>query len=142
MKDYKSTGHAIYDCKYHIVWITKYRYPVLKWDVWIKAREIMREIAKRYEMNIYAGAVNRDHIHLLISIPPSLSVSKAVQYLKWISSNKLQKIYPELRKQYRWQHLRARWYRVASSWNITDEMRKSYIDNQRVNEPDDDFRVL
>ena len=142
MKDYKSTWHAIYDCKYHIVWITKYRYPVLKWDVSIKTREFLRQIATRYDMHIYAWSVNRDHIHMLISIPPQLSVSKAVQYLKWISSNHLQKIFPELRKQYWWQHLRARWYWVASSGNVTDEMRKTYIDDQKLNEPDDDFKVL
>ena len=142
MKDYKSTWHAIYDCKYHIVWITKYRYAVLWWEIWERCRELVREIAKRYEMHIYSWAVNRDHIHLLISIPPSLSVSKAVQYLKWISSNKMQKEFESLRKKYWWQHLWARWYWVASSWNVTDEMRKKYIDEQRPNEPDDDFRVL
>jgi len=93
-------------------------------------------------MHIYAWAVNRDHIHLLIWIPPYLSVSKAVQYLKWTSSYKIQKAYPELKKRYWWQHLWARWYWVASSGNVTDEMRKKYIDNQRPEEPDDDFRVL
>lgn len=142
MKDYKTTWHAIYDCKYHIVWVTKYRYSVLKWEVWERTRQIIREIARKYDMKIYAWAVNRDHIHLLISIPPNLSVSKAVQYLKWTSSYKIQRIYPELKKKYRWRHLWARWYWVASSGNVTDEMRKNYIDNQRPEDPDDDFRVL
>ena len=142
MKSYKTTWHAIYDCKYHLVWITKYRYSVLKWDVWPRLREIIRETAKKYDMHIYSGAVNRDHIHLLISIPPYLSVSKAVQYLKWGSSYKLQREFPSLKKQYRWQHLWARWYWVASSGNVTDEVWKEYIDNQKPEEPDDDFRVL
>ena len=142
MKDYKKTSHTIYDCKYHIVWITKYRYSVLKNEVWEKTREILREIAIRNEMKIYSWAINRDHIHMLISIPPNISVSKAVQILKWTSSRMLFNEFPNLKKQYWWQHLWARWYWVATSWNVTDEVWKEYIDNQKIDDPDDDFRVL
>ncbi len=70
MKDYKSSSHAVWDCKYHLVWITKYRYPVLVGDVGLRARELLREIARSLEMTIYAGAINRDHVHVLVSIPP------------------------------------------------------------------------
>lgn len=142
MKDYKTTSHTVYDCKYHIVWITKYRYKILKDEIWEKTRELLREIAIRNEMKIYSWAINRDHIHMLISIPPNISVSKAVQILKWTSSRKLFENYPELKKKYWWQHLWARWYWVASSWDVTDEVWKNYIDNQKVDEPDDDFRVM
>ena len=65
MKDYKSSSHAVWECKYHLVWITKYRYPVLVGDVGLRARELLREIARSLEMTIYAGAINRDHVHLL-----------------------------------------------------------------------------
>ena len=82
MQDYKHGGHTVWDCKYHLVWTTKYRYEVLAGDVGIRCRELLREIARSKEMLIYAGAVNRDHIHMLIAIPPYLSVSRAVQYLK------------------------------------------------------------
>jgi putative transposase len=142
MKDYKHTSHTIYDCKYHIVWITKYRYKILTNEVWDKARELLREIAIRNEMKIYAWSINRDHVHMLLSIPPNISVSKAVQILKWTSSRKLFHEFPQLKKQYWWQHLWARWYWVATSWNVTDEVWKKYIDEQKVDEPDDDFRVL
>ena len=142
MKDYKHTSHTIYDCKYHIVWITKYRYKILKNRVWEKARELLREIAIRNDMKIYAWSINRDHVHILISITPNMSVSKAVQILKWTSSRKLFEEFPDLKKRYWWQHLWARWYWVATSWNVTDEVWKDYIDNQKIDEPDDDFRVL
>ena len=142
MKDYKHTSHTIYDCKYHIVWITKYRYKILKNWVWEKARELLREIAVRNDMKIYAWSVNRDHVHMLISIPPNVSVSKVVQLLKWTSSRKLFQEFPDLKKRYWWQHLWARWYWVSTSWNVTDEVWKEYIDNQKVDEPDDDFRVM
>ncbi len=82
MKDYKSSSHAVWDCKYHLVWITKYRYPVLVGDVGLRARELLREIARSLEMTIYAGAINWDHVHMLVSIPPNVSVSRAVQFLK------------------------------------------------------------
>src|SRR6195256_882956 len=72
-----------------LVWITKYRSPVLGGDVGIRCRELLRETARAHEMVIHAGSVNRDHVHLLASIPPSLSVSRAVQYLKGRCSHKL-----------------------------------------------------
>src|SRR5215469_12456483 len=81
MQSSKSGSHTIWDCKYHIVWVTKYRYPVLVGDVGLRARELIREIARSHEMMIHAGAINRDHVHLLISIPPYLSVSRSVQQL-------------------------------------------------------------
>ena len=93
-------------------------------------------------MHIYAGAINRDHVHMLLSIPPQLSVSKAVQYLKGKSSHKLQSEFPVLRKRYWGQHLWARGYWIASSGNVTDEVWKEYIKNQKPPEPDDDFEVI
>jgi len=93
-------------------------------------------------MTIYAGSINRDHVHMLIGIPPSLSVSKAVQFLKGKSSHKLLSEYAVLKKRYWGQHLWARGYWVASSGNVTDEVWKEYIANQKPNDPDDDFSVL
>ncbi len=93
-------------------------------------------------MTIYAGSINRDHVHMLISIPPQLSVSKAVQYLKGKSSHKLLSEYGYLRKRYWGQHLWARGYWVASSGNVTDDVWKEYIKNQTAPEPDDDFTVV
>ena len=82
MQDYKRGSHTIWDCKYHLVWVTKYRYPILVGDVGQRARELLREIARSHEMTIYAGAINRDHVHMLISIPSQLSISRGVQFLK------------------------------------------------------------
>src|SRR5260370_8169702 len=79
METAKSGSHTIWDCKYHLVWVTKYRYPVLVGDVGLRARELLREVSRSHEMSIHAGAINRDHVHLLLSIPPHLSVSRAVQ---------------------------------------------------------------
>ncbi len=94
------------------------------------------------EMHIYAGSINRDHVHMLIGIPPQLSVSRAVQHLKGKSSHRLLTEYKVLRKRYWGQHLWARGYWVASSGNVTDEVWKEYIKNQQPLEPDDDFTVV
>jgi len=142
MKDSKAGSHTIWDCKYHVVWVTKYRYAVLGGDVGWRCRELLREIARSQEMIIYAGSVNRDHVHMLIGIPPQLSVSKAVQYLKGKSSHKLLSEYDSLRKRYCGQYLWARGYWVASSGNVTDDVWKKYIEDQQPKELDDDFRVL
>ncbi len=142
MESYKRGGHTVWDLKYHIVWTAKYRYKVLAGDVGLRTRELLREIALSQEMVIHAGSVNRDHIHLLISIPPQLSVSRAVQFMKGKSSHRLLSEYALLKKRYWGQHLWARGYWVCSSGNVTDEMWKEYIKNQKPPEPDDDFNVI
>ena len=78
---------------------------------------------------------------MLLSIPPSLSVSRAVQYLKGRSSHKLLSEFGILRKRYWGQHLWGRGYWVASSGNVTDEVWVEYIKNQKPPEPDDNFNV-
>ena len=85
--------------------VTKYRYPVLGGDVGVRCRELLRETARAHEMAVHAGSINRDHVHMLLSIPPSLSVSRAVQHLKGRSSRKLLSEFGVLRKRYWGQHL-------------------------------------
>jgi len=142
MKDYKSGSHAVWDCKYHLVWITKYRYPVLMEEVGERARELLRDISRSLELTIYAGAINRDHVHMLIGIPPHLSVAKVVQYLKGKSSHRMLAEFPRLRKRYWGQHLWGRGYWVATSGNVTDEVWQKYIEDQKPEAPDDNFKIV
>jgi putative transposase len=142
MKDYKRGSHTLWDCKYHLVWVTKYRCAVLVGDVGLRCRELLREIARSQGMEIYAGSINRDPVHLLIGVAPQLSVSRAVQFLKGKSSHKLLSKFLVLRKRYWSQHLLALGYWVASSGNMTDEVWKKYIQEQKSGEPDDGFRGL
>jgi putative transposase len=137
MQDYKRGSHAVWDCKYHLVWVTKYRYPILPRGVGQRARELLREIARSHEMAIHAGAINRDHVHMRLSVPPRLSVLRAVQFLKGKSSRKLLSEYQSLRERYWGQHLWARGYWVASSGNVTDEVWMKYIEDQKPDERDD-----
>src|SRR5665648_345510 len=107
MEGYERGSHTVWDCKYHVVWTTKYRFAVLGGDVGDRCRELLRETARAHEMSMGAGAINRDHVHMLLSIPPSVSMSRAVQYLKGRSSHKLLSEFGVLRKRYWGQHLWA-----------------------------------
>ena len=143
MQNYRKSAHSTYDIKYHIVWITKYRKPVITGKIAERTRELIRGTCQRNEVEILAGHVSKDHIHILVSVPPHLSASKLVQYLKGYSSRKLQMEYKELNKQFWGRHLWARGYFVASSGNVTDEVIAEYIKNQDIveNMKPDNFGV-
>ncbi len=143
MENYRKSAHATYDIKYHIVWITKYRKPVIVGKIAERTRDLIRQICQTNEVEILAGHVGKDYIHLLVSAPPHLSASKLIQYLKGTSSRKLLMEYKELNKQFWGQHLWARGYFVASSGNVTDEVIAEYIKNQDLEErrKNDNFEI-
>ena len=134
MQNYRKTSHATYDIKYHLVWITKYRKPVLTRKIAERARELVRMVCKNNETEILAGHISKDHVHLLVSAPPHLSVSKLVQYIKGYSSRKLLMEYKDLNKMFWGQHFWARGYFAASSGNVTDEVILEYIQKQEIEE--------
>ena len=86
---YRKGSHSTYDLKYHIIWCTKYRYRVLIDDVGRRTRELIREICAASYVDILSGSLSPDHVHILVSVPPSLSLSKLVQHIKGKSSRKL-----------------------------------------------------
>jgi len=143
MQNYRKSSHATYDLKYHLVWITKYRKPVLSGNKAERTRDLIRMVCKRNEVEIIAGHVSKDHIHLLVPVPPHLSVSKLVQYIKGYSSRKLLMEYKDLNKQFWGKRLWARGYFAASSGNVTDEVIIEYIKNQDIeeNQRGDSFTV-
>lgn len=94
--------------------VPKYRWAVPGGDVRSRYRELLRETARPHEMAVHDGSINRDHVHMLMSIPPNLSVSRAVQHLKGRSSNKLLSEFGILRKHYWGQHLWTRYGLNAS----------------------------
>jgi putative transposase len=128
--DYRKGSHSIFDIKLHVVWITKYRKPVLHGDVGQQTRDIIRRICEELDVQILAGNVRLDHIHLLLSIPPQLSVSKLMQRLKGVSSRKLLQQNAGLRQEFWGRHLWARGYFAVSSGNVTDDIIAEYIKNQ------------
>ena len=109
----------------------------------LSTRDLIRMVCSKNDVEILSGHVGKDHIHVLVSVPPYLSASKLVQYIKGYSSRKLQMEYKELNKQYWGQHMWARGYFVASSGNVTDEIIAEYIRCQDIVEHtnNDNFNV-
>src|SRR5436190_199959 len=138
---YRKGSHSIYDLKYHIIWCTKYRYRVLLGEVAHRARELIREVGAANYVDILSGSLSPDHIHILVSVPPSLPLSKLVQYMKGKSSRKLLMEFPTLRKRYWGQHLWARGYFAVTVGNLNQQQVQEYIENQELNHTKDDFRI-
>ncbi len=141
MEHYRKTSHSTYDCKYHIVWITKYRKKVMVGILGERVRELIRQICKEQDVEILQGHVSKDHVHLFVSVPPHLSISKLVQYLKGKSSYKLMQENKQLAREFWGRHVWARGYFVATSGNITDEVIMQYIENQDLNNEEENFTV-
>ena len=141
MEYYRSGSHTRYDLKIHIVWITKYRNPVLYCQVAQSLRDLVREICKGEDVHILRGHVSKDHVHLFVSKPPRLSESKLVQRIKGKTSYKMMGEFKTLQQQFWGRHLWARGYFVASSGNVTDKVILEYIKNQDKEGTDDNFQI-
>jgi len=141
---YRKTAHSVYDLKYHLVWITKYRDPVLRGEVALRLRELVRQTCATMDVYILSGHVAAEHVHLLVSVPPHASVSTLMQRIKGRSSRKMLQEFGELRRRFWGRHLWARGYFAASSGNVTDEVVKQYIESQGERPPsnvDEDFSI-
>ena len=143
MENYRKTAHATYDIKYRLVWVTKYRKPVITGEIAQRTRELIRGVCQTNDVEILAGHVGKDHIHMLVSVPSHLSASKLMQYIKGYTSRKLQMEYKSLNKEFWGKHLWARGYFAASSGNVTDEIIAEYIRTQDIEEnmKNDNFGV-
>lgn len=132
---YRKTSHSIYDIKYHVVWITKYRKKVLRGQVGLRLRELVRQTCAANEVYIIRGSIQPEHVHLLVSVPPHIAVSKLMQLIKGRTSRKLLQEFEELNRQFWGRHLWARGYFAASTGNVTDEVIKAYIESQGKEPP-------
>ena len=136
---YRKGSHTVYDNKYHVVWITKYRYRVLSGKVAQRCREVIREICKELDVTIERGHLSQDHVHMLVSVPPYLSISKLVQRLKGKSSRKMQIEFKELKQRYWGKHIWARGYFCATTGAVDEDQVKRYIEGHV--EDDETFTV-
>lgn len=141
MSEYRRGAHTIHRCHYHVVFIPKYRKPVLRGEVGTRLRELIRETCRARDMEILRGHIRPDHVHLLLSVPPTLSVSRAVNAIKGRSAYKLLTEFRTLKKAFYGGHLWARGYFVATSGNVTDEVVAEYIANQHIEPVHEDFNV-
>ncbi len=124
-------NHTISQLQAHIVWVTKYRYKVLKGNIQQRCRELLIQIYDSEDIRILKGVVSRDHIHMHIEYPPSKSLSDIVKKLKGRTSRKLQMEFKELSKQYWGKHFWAIGYGVWSTGNITEDTVDEYLEHHR-----------
>jgi len=131
MNNQRRSGHNVTRLTAHLVWVTKYRYPVIKGDIQLRCRELLIQICDAEDVQILKGVVSKDHIHMHLEYPARLSISDLVKKLKGRSSRRIQDEFPSLKKRYWGQHFWAIGYGCWSTGNITDEMVQEYLEHHR-----------
>ncbi len=125
---YDKGKHTSFYHRYHLVWITKYRFKVLTGDVRLRIREIIRQVCAENRVEIIKGVLASDHVHMFVSIPPNLSVSDFKRKVKGRSSHKVQMEFPQLRKRYWGRHFWGRGYFSTTNGAITEDIVLQYIE--------------
>src|SRR5712691_1945231 len=142
MREYRRAAHTVDACHYPFVFIPKYRKPVLRGDVGMEVRDLIREICRSADIEILQGHIRPDHVHLLLSVPPHLAPSRVMQAIKGKTSHHLLMDRRKLREAFWGRHLWARGYFVATSGNVTDEVIAEYIRLQGAEAQDEErFRI-
>ena len=123
-------SHTQYDLQYHVVWTTKYRYKILEKKIAERLRILLVQGCTARGVRIIRGNITPNHVHLLISCPPTISVAKLLQYLKGRSSKILQEENGQLKRRYWGQRLWSPGYFCRTVGTVTQEIIKAYIDDQ------------
>jgi len=138
MGKYKKLSHVIYKCEYHIVWVPKYRLRILKGVIKGLVEQDIRMLCEWKNCEVQELNIQEDHIHLLVSIPPKISISKLMGTLKGKIAIKLFKSYPKLKQKPYWgNHFWARGYFV-NTVGLDEEMIRKYVKYQEKMERSED----
>ncbi len=129
MDEYRSLSHSKWECKYHVVFIPKYRRKALYGQLRRHLGEVFHRLASQKESRIEEGHLMVDHVHMLISIPPKYAVSQVVGYIKGKSAIHIARVYGERKRNFVGQHFWARGYFV-STVGRDEEMIREYIQHQ------------
>lgn len=129
MKSNESLSHSSWECKYHVVWIPKYRRKVLYGEIKRHLGEIFHTLAHQRESEILEGHIAKDHVHMYLSIPPKYSVSQVVGYLKGKSAIYIARTFGGRERNFRGESFWARGYYVSTVGKDEDKV-KAYIQNQ------------
>jgi len=127
---YRRGAHTVLELKYHFVWKTKYSFPVLRGEIGLFLREVIRQVCADKGMAVISGNVRANHVHMLIEAPAHMSPAKVAQMLKGRSSYKIQAQFPQLKKRYWGRHLWARGYFCATVGSVDEATIKKYIEDQ------------
>ena len=138
---YRYGSHTKYNIEYHFVWVTKYRYKILRGEVGQRLRDFVRQTCSVHEIEILRGVVSKDHVHILVSSPPQMAPSEIMRRIKGRSASKLFEEFPSLKKQYWGRHLWARGYFCATVGQMKDEMIKDYLEHHFEPKKEDGFDI-
>ena len=125
----ESLNHTRWECKYHIIWIPKYRRKMLYGQIRREMGEMFHSLARHKESRILEGHLQPDHVHVLMAIPPKYSVAQVVGYMKGKSAIHIARIYQGQKKNYTGMHFWARGYYV-STVGADEERIRMYIRHQ------------
>ena len=114
MDRYETLSHTKWECKYHIVFIPKYRRKVLYGQLRRQLGEVFHQLAHQRESRIEEGHLQADHVHIMMSIPPKYSVAQVVGYLKGKSAIHVARTYGARKRNFVGQHFWARGYFVST----------------------------
>lgn len=129
MKEYKSLSHTRWDCKYHVVFIPKYRRKTMYGAIRAHLGKILHELAKQKESRILEGHLMSDHVHMCVSIPPKFAVSSVVGFIKGKSAISVARNFRGRRRNFTGESFWARGYFV-STVGLDEEMVRKYIRDQ------------
>ena len=134
MSKYKKLSHVIYQCKYHLVFVPKYRYKILEGIIKTQLEEDIRMYSAWKSVEIEEMNVQKDHVHLVVSIPPKLSISEYMGVIKGKTAIKMFKSYPQLKKKPYWgNHFWTPVYFV-NTIGMDEELIKRYVKYQEKEE--------
>lgn len=127
----QSLSHTKWECKYHIVWIPKYRRKTLFGTLRKELGQVLRELARQKESEVIEGHLLPDHVHMLISIPPKYSVAQVVGYIKGKSAIWIARTYSGRQRNFTGEHFWARGYYV-STVGRDEQVIRAYIQQQEA----------
>ncbi len=125
---YDSGKHCVFYHRYHLVWSTKYRYKVLRGNIRLRVKAIIRQVCVENDVEILHGVLSQDHVHMFVSIPPKLAISDLVRKMKGRSSHKVQREFPQLKKRYWGRHFWGRGYFSTTNGAITEDIVLQYLE--------------
>ena len=129
MNNVASLNHSRWECKYHVVWIPKYRRKTLYGQLRKYLGQVFMDLARARECEVLEGHMMADHVHMLISIPPKYSVSQVIGFIKGKSAIHVARNYLGRRRNFTGQQFWARGYHVSTVGRDEKTVRE-YIRNQ------------
>ncbi len=130
MSELQKLAHAVWQCKYHVIWCPKYRFKILNGTVQRSIGDLIRQLCEWKNLEILEMNIQEDHVHLLLSIPPKFSVSEVVGFLKGKSAIKIFDKHLDLKKRYWGRHFWAKGYCV-STVGLDEKRIRQYVKWQK-----------